>query len=144
MINFFQKKRKEPENLKEVLKCFEKLEGKIGKLSEDIGILKKESLCSIQKVGIVRFNPFSEVGSDQSFSVALLNKDNDGVVITSLYTREDNRVYGKPVKAGESSYSLSKEEKTAIEKAKQDYGSKNNGQSNSFAQTTDSGDLGTH
>jgi len=67
--------------------------------------LKKEGLFSIQKVGIVRFNPFSEVGGDQS--------------ITSLYTRENNRIYGKPVAGGESEYVLSKEEKSAIEKAKE-------------------------
>jgi len=69
-------------------------------------------------VGIIRFNPFSEVGGDQSFSLALLNESNDGVVITSLYTRQENRVYGKPIKNGQSEYTLSEEEKQAIEKAK--------------------------
>jgi hypothetical protein len=68
-------------------------------------------------VGIVRFNPFSEVGGDQSFSIALLNENDDGVVITSLYTRQENRVYGKPIKNSQSEYSLSEEEKKAIEKA---------------------------
>ena len=68
-------------------------------------------------MGIVRFNPFSGVGSDQSFSVALLDKNDNGIVITSLYNREGNRVYAKPIKTGVSEYLLSTEEKSAIEKA---------------------------
>jgi len=67
---------------------------------------------------VVRFNPFSGVGSDQSFSIALLDSNDNGVVITSLYTRNENRVYAKPLKAGRSEYLLSAEEKNAIEKAK--------------------------
>jgi hypothetical protein len=73
---------------------------------------------AIQKLGIVRFNPFKEVGSDQSFSVAFLDDNDNGVVITSHYSREGNRVYGKPIKSGESGYSLSKEEIDAIGMAK--------------------------
>ena len=118
MIKFFEKNKKTPENLKEVLSSFENLERNFEKLSNELENLKKESRFSIQKIGIVRFNPFSEVGSDQSFSIALLDKNDSGVVITSLYTREENRVYGKPIEAGKSAYSLSDEEKQAIEKAK--------------------------
>ena len=125
MLNFFKKKKKEPENLKEVLAQFKDLENNFEKLSQDLENFKKESQLSLQKVGIVRFNPFSEVGGDQSFSIALLDGNDDGVVITSLYSREGNRIYGKPIKAGQSEYSLSKEEKEAIEKAKINYGNKN-------------------
>jgi len=119
MIGFFKKEKKQPRNLKEVLARIEELEGKLNKVSRQLRELKKEGLFSIQKVGIVRFNPFSEVGGDQSFSLALLDGHNNGVVITSLYTRENNRIYGKPVAGGESEYVLSKEEKSAIEKAKE-------------------------
>ena len=125
MLNFFKKKKKEPENLKEVLAQFKDLENNFEKLSQDLENFKKESQLSLQKVGIVRFNPFSEVGGDQSFSIALLDGNDDGVVITSLYSREGNRIYGKPIKAGQSEYSLSKEEKEAIEKAKINYENKN-------------------
>jgi len=118
MFNFFKKNKKEPKNLKEVLSCFEKLENNFKKLSEELENLKNENKFSIQQVGIVRFNPFSEVGGDQSFSIALLDGRGNGVVITSLYTREGNRVYGKPIKAGQSEYLLSAEEKEAIERAK--------------------------
>lgn len=116
MFNFSKGKEK-PKNLEGILKRFEDLEKRFETISEELERLKKESKFSIQKVGIIRFNPFSEVGSDQSFSVALLDGDNNGIVITSLYTREGNRVYGKSVKSGMSEYSLSDEEKKAIEKA---------------------------
>jgi len=125
MFKFFKKGKKEPENLKEVLAQFKDLENNFEKLSQDLENFKKESQLSLQKVGIVRFNPFSEVGGDQSFSIALLDGNDDGVVITSLYSREGNRIYGKPIKAGQSEYSLSKEEKEAIEKAKINYENKN-------------------
>ena len=114
MFNLFKnKKDKEPKDLKEVLKQFEELKKKVEKISQT-------SKASVQKVGIVRYNPFSGVGGDQSFSIALLDGDNDGVVITSLFSREGNRVYGKAVENGTSQYSLSNEEKKAIEKAKND------------------------
>ena len=87
MLNFF-KKDKEPKNLKEVVSRFKDLEEKVKKISEGLEVLKKESKFNFQKVGIVRYNPFSEVGSDQSFSIALLDGNNDGIVITSLYARE--------------------------------------------------------
>jgi len=118
MLKFFKKKKKEPENLKEVLAQFRDLEKNFEKISEEIENLKEESKFSVQKIGVVRFNPFSEVGGDQSFSIALLDGSNSGVVVTSLYSREGNRVYGKPIKEGSSEYSLSEEEKEAIEKAK--------------------------
>jgi hypothetical protein len=118
MFNFFKRSKKEPQNLKEVLAEFRDLEKKFEKISQELENLKKEGRFAVQKVGIVRFNPFSEVGGDQSFSIALLNGNDDGVVITSLYSREDNRVYGKPIKGGGSEYLLSDEEKEAIERAK--------------------------
>jgi len=116
MFNIF-KKDKKPKNIKEILKSLENLDKKVGALSEGLEKLKKESKLSIQKVGVVRYNPFSDVGGDQSFSIALLDANNDGMVITGLYGREGNRVYAKSIKNSESEYSLSGEEKKAIEKA---------------------------
>jgi len=118
MLNFFKKKKKEPENFQEILAYFKGLEKNFEKLSEELENLKKESQFSIQKIGLVRFNPFKEIGGDQSFSVALLDSNNSGVVITSLYTREGNRVYGKPIEVGSSKYLLSEEENQALEIAK--------------------------
>jgi hypothetical protein len=117
MFNFF-KRKKEPKNFKEILSRFNDLEKDFKKLSQELKNLKRQNKFSIQKIGTVRFNPFSEVGGNQSFSVALLDGNNNGTVITSLYTREGNRVYAKPIKNSKSQYSLSKEEKKSIEKAK--------------------------
>lgn len=71
----------------------------------------------VQKTAVVRFNPFKNAGSDQSFSLTLLDEEKNGFVISSLYGREINRVYAKPIKAGMSEYQLTEEEKEAIEKA---------------------------
>lgn len=117
MLNFFQKNKKEPENLKEVLSQLKELKGNFEKISKELEELRERNKFSVQKVGLVRFNPFKEVGGDQSFSAALLDGENNGVVITSLYSREENRVYGKEIKAGQSQYPLSEEEKEAIKKA---------------------------
>jgi len=125
MINLFRKQKKEPENLKEILAQFKGLEEDFGRISQELESLKKENKFSLQKIGIVRFNPFREVGGDQSFSIAILDANDSGVVITSLYTREESRIYGKPVKAGRSEYSLSGEERKAIEIAQKQH-EKNN------------------
>jgi len=117
MFNFL-KKKKEPENLKEILSQFQELKGNFEKISKELENLKKENKFNIQKFGIVRFNPFKEIGGNQSFSIALLDGRDDGIVITSLYTKEGNRIFGKPIKGGKSEYLLSEEEKEAIEYAK--------------------------
>ena len=138
MFNF-KKEKKEPKDLKEVLKQFKALKTDFNRLFQEFKDLKENHQFAIQKIGIVRFNPFSEIGGDQSFSVALLDENNDGLVITSFYTREGNRVYGKPIKQGVSQYALSKEEIKAIEMAKK-YGEKkpNNNQA------ANSGGAGSH
>lgn len=72
----------------------------------------------LQKVGIVRFNPFAETGGDQSFSLALLDGQSNGFVISSLHNRDQTRVYVKAIAKGSGdSIELSKEEKKAIDKA---------------------------
>ena len=69
---------------------------------------------SLQHVGMVRFNPFEDTGSDQSFAIALLDQRRDGVVISSLHGRNGTRVFAKPVEHGQSHHSLSDEESHAI------------------------------
>lgn len=129
MFKFF-KKKKEPENIKEILSQFQELKLSLEKLSQELGILKKKNSFAIQKLGIVRFNPFKETGGNQSFSIALLDDHNNGLVITSLYGREGNRVFAKPIENNKSKYLLSEEEKKALEKAKK---------SNSFNQRNQNG-----
>lgn len=79
-------------------------------------ILEKLSRA-VQKVGMIRFNPFGEVGGNQSFAVALLDNSDSGVIILSLYSRDGVRVYAKPIEAGKSQYQLSKEEAEALQLA---------------------------
>ncbi|MCK5044456.1 DUF4446 family protein [Candidatus Parcubacteria bacterium] len=111
----------EEENLEKVLisqiEKVEKQKKDIEKIMGEMAELTKISQKSIQKIGTVRFNPFNEVGSDQSFSIALLDAKNSGFIITSHYGKEFSRIYGKPVRKGESKYLFSKEEKQAIQKA---------------------------
>jgi len=113
----FFKKKKEPASPKEMLDRLEKLEKEIKEIGRQLNNFREKSKKDLQKVGMVRFNPFNEIGGDQSFSLAVLDENNDGFVVTSHYGREANRVYAKPVKKGSSNYSLSKEEKEAIDNA---------------------------
>lgn len=73
---------------------------------------------SIRGLETVRFNPFPDQGSNQSFAIGMLNEENDGLVISSLYSRERMSVFAKPIKNGKSEYELTTEEKEALEKAK--------------------------
>jgi len=117
MFKFLNKKQKTIENVEDVAKELELHRKELIEMAKEIDVLKKKTRLSIQKVGIVRFNPFPEIGGDQSFSLALLDEDNSGIVITSLYSRDNNRIYGKPVANSQSNYQLSEEEKSAIKSA---------------------------
>lgn len=87
-------------------------------LEETIQIMRRESRGCIQKAGVVRFNPYSDTGGDQSFVAALLDAYGNGVVISSLHGRSGTRVYGKVVQEGkEAGYPFSDEENLAIRKA---------------------------
>jgi uncharacterized protein DUF4446 len=76
--------------------------------------LEARSRGSLQHVGMVRFNPFEDTGSDQSFAIALLDDRRDGIVLSSLHGRGQTRVFAKPVEGGESKHQLSDEEAQAI------------------------------
>ena len=75
------------------------------------------AVTSIQKVGFVRFNPFQDTGGDNSFSVALLDQKNDGVLLSSLYMRDGTRLYAKEVKNGTTRTPLSDEEAEVLKDA---------------------------
>ena len=72
---------------------------------------------AFQKAGLVRFNAFGDTGGDLSFSLALLNQHGDGVVLTNIYSREESRMYAKPVHRFQSSYVLTQEEQEALRQA---------------------------
>lgn len=88
---------------------------------EELGRLNHEQSCGltgcIQRVAMVRFNAFEDVGGEQSFAIALLDAQANGVVLSSLYGRQDSRLYAKTVIGGQGERPLSDEERRAVEKA---------------------------
>lgn len=88
-------------------------------LGEAVVKLETETKLHIQRAGIVRFNPFSDTGGSQSFSLSLLDSNDNGIVMTSLYARTGNRWYIKKVQDGKGvGLALSKEEEAAIRNAR--------------------------
>jgi hypothetical protein len=77
--------------------------------------LAKNDIRHLQRIGIVRFNPFADTGGSQSFSLSILDEQSNGIVMTSLYGRNSNRWYVKEVAGGKGKdFELSKEEESAI------------------------------
>lgn len=109
-------------NIEDVLNnCIDKVNGVVEKNKEieyQLNTVERNMYYCVQKVGIVRYNAFDDVGSDLSFSIALLNNNNDGLVLSSLYTRDSSSTYAKPIAGGKSKYALSVEELKAIDTAK--------------------------
>lgn len=94
------------------------LDSEIQELFEISNRLRELGLKSIHKFSVIRFNPFKEVGSNQSFSLALMDGKNNGAVISSLHTREGTRVYAKPIKnADADGFPLTDEERQVIQQA---------------------------
>ena len=87
-------------------------------IEQEVKNLKEIQKISIQKMGVIRYNPFADDGGNLSFSIAILDARDNGVVITSMHGRDQNRVYAKPIQAGESEFPLSQEEKQAIKTSK--------------------------
>ena len=108
-------------NIEEDLETFmyrvEKVEKNNYEIAEYCKNLDNELEGCIQKIGMVRYNAFKDTGSDLSFALAMLDSKNNGVVLNGIYSREMSNIYAKPVENGISNYTLSEEEKQAIEKA---------------------------
>jgi len=101
--------------LEKNLKQVETNKLEIDKLSNLLLGVDRAGKCHFQKAGLVKFNPFSEMGGNQSFSLALLDGNNSGLVVTSLHGRDLTRLYVKLVKEAKVvGGKLSKEEKSAI------------------------------
>ena len=77
-------------------------------------LIDERTRRSLQHIGMVRYNPFDDTGSDQSFAIALLDDRRDGVVLSSLHGRANTRIFAKPVADGTSAHNLSDEEAQAI------------------------------
>jgi hypothetical protein len=113
-------------NMEQLLEAFsadvQEVKIKNTEIEKHINHIERNLIQCIQKVGIIRFNPFENVGSDQSFAIALLDNGDNGVVISGIYARDGSSTYAKPVLAGKSKYPLSGEEVQAIENAKKLHG----------------------
>jgi hypothetical protein len=80
--------------------------------------LEKVAQSETPRIGFLRYNAFADVGSDQSYALALITRDGDGVVLSSIYSREETRTYGKAVQKFQPSQEASAEERAAIAQAK--------------------------
>ena len=99
------------------LKSVESLSERVDALNKLHHELEHLSQRTLQKVAVIRYNPFADTGGDQSFAIALLDSLGNGVVVSSLHSRTDTRVFAKPVTSGRSKFQLSDEEQDAIKKA---------------------------
>ena len=79
--------------------------------------LSEELKGCVNKIAIMRYKAFEDVGSDLSFSIAILDSYNDGVIITGIYSRHDSTTYAKPIDKGISRYDLSEEELHVLNEA---------------------------
>ncbi|OGH11652.1 MAG: hypothetical protein A3B38_02960 [Candidatus Levybacteria bacterium RIFCSPLOWO2_01_FULL_36_13] len=101
--------------LEDLLKDVDLSKKNIQQLKEYTSKLDKEGSLHVQKIGLLRFNPFKDTGGDQSFVLSLVDSTNTGVIISALYSRSGTRWYAKRVVEGKGSeYELSDEEKQVL------------------------------
>ena len=119
--NEFMKRMSHGNNLEEILNGFMKKVDEVSEKNNDLIEYCKKMDNNIEKcikkVGIVRYNAFKDTGSDLSFTLALLNEENTGVVLNGIYSREMSNIYAKPIEKGKSRYSISEQEQEAINNA---------------------------
>lgn len=105
------------EDLKKYIDKVEYINNENNELKQKYSELNTNLQNCVQKVGIVRYSAFKDVGSDLSFALALLDEKNNGVVLNGIYSADMSNIYAKPIENGKSTYTLSEQEKEAIEKA---------------------------
>jgi hypothetical protein len=88
-------------------------------MNEDLVNLKNQMDKGIQKCNIIRYNAFSDTGSDLSYSIAMLDNFNDGFIITGIYGRNESYSYAKPISKGTTQYPLSVEEELVLNRSLQ-------------------------
>jgi hypothetical protein len=105
-------------SLESLMTRIEEVQGKVGRLEALTRQLGATLEHSVQGIGMVRFRAYQDTGGDQSFSLALVDGDGDGLVMSALYSRDGTRVYGKPLASWTSAYPLTDEEKEALDQAR--------------------------
>lgn len=108
-----------PEMLKDYLEDVELIKRDNSEIKAYYTKLDNDISSCIQKVGLVRYNAFKDVGSDLSFAIAFLDREDNGVVFNGIYGSDSSNIYAKPIKKGQSQYQLSDEERYAIDLAEQ-------------------------
>lgn len=101
----------------EYARLAQQLDVRLGTLEQNHQSLRMDCQLHVQRLLLSRYNAFENTGSDLSFSLALLDEAGDGVVLTSIFGRDESRLYAKPVVQGKSTYALSKEETDTIKQA---------------------------
>jgi len=96
----------------------EEVHQRLNQVESQVDVFNNRLSFCIQRMGIIRYNAFDNTGSDLSYSIALLDENNDGIILTGIYGRVETVSYAKPIKNGVSNYSLSVEELQALERAK--------------------------
>lgn len=111
----------QPVNLEEILNVMagkiKYLENGQEKLEELFGVMASNHQADLQKLGVVRFNSLNDQGGNLSFSMALMDEEDNGLVITNMHGRESSRTYAKALTHGSSDTPLTEEEKEAVLKA---------------------------
>ena len=104
--------------LKDFIKQSNDIDERHSRIINDIRSIQKQVRFCIQKIGIIRYNPFDDVGGDLCYAVAVLDQENDGFVLNSVYSRDGCYTYAKPIEKGICpKYKLSYEEEQAVGKA---------------------------
>ena len=93
------------------------MSGALKDLQLRVPTVEQRSLAAVQRVGVVRFNPFEDTGGQQSFALAMLDDSKSGIVISSLHSRQQTRVYLKQIDHGRCETALSEEETEALRRA---------------------------
>ncbi|MCS6830175.1 MAG: DUF4446 family protein [Armatimonadota bacterium] len=86
-------------------------------MEQRVSALEAQIPLCVQYVGLVRYDAFEDVGGQQSFSLAMLDALQNGMILTSVYSRTDVRVYAKAIRRGQPSHPLSEEELQALRTA---------------------------
>ncbi len=101
-----------------LIKDIEDLESKESELKKRVVILEDKIKQSIRGTDLIRFNPFKDAGSNQSFAVAFINEEDDGVIFSSLYARDRMSVFAKEIKSGVAGQDMTLEEKETLDNAR--------------------------
>ena len=103
------------ESLKKYIEKVEDVDSKNKEIIEYCNRLDNNISLCIRKIGMVRYSAFKDTGSDLSFALALLNDNNDGVLLNGIYSREMSNIYAKQINNGKSNNKLSEEESKALD-----------------------------